>query len=96
MRKKNNRELEKRIDEVLYYIWDPIGVSEEPNARSEYTSYVPEVLKIVERNCDIRPISECLAQIISKNIDLSPDIKRCDFTAEILLKYKKAIENNLN
>ena len=24
------RELESRIDEVLYYIWDPIGVSDVP------------------------------------------------------------------
>ncbi len=29
------RELEKRIDEVLYYVWDPIEVSDEPCARAE-------------------------------------------------------------
>jgi hypothetical protein len=92
MHRKYNRELEKRIDEVLYYIWDPIGVSDEPNARSEYESYVPKLLQIVEEICDIQPISAYLANIISTNMGLSPDKKRCDLTAEILLKYKKAIK----
>jgi len=34
------KELKNRNDEVLYYIWDPIGVSDEPCARIEYTAYV--------------------------------------------------------
>ncbi len=94
MKKLINRQLQRRVDEVLYYIWDPIGVSDEPSARSEYESYVPKILQIVEENCDFQPISAYLADIISANMGLTPDKKRCDLTAEILLKYKKAIKEN--
>jgi hypothetical protein len=35
--KKNN--LESAINEVLHYIWDPIGIQDMPAARDEYESY---------------------------------------------------------
>jgi hypothetical protein len=34
-------ELYRRTDEVLHYIWDPIGVAGVPEARDEYDSYLP-------------------------------------------------------
>jgi hypothetical protein len=40
--------LYKRIDEVLHYIWDPIGVSTmSPIPRDEYQSYLPQVFRRV-------------------------------------------------
>lgn len=32
-----------RVDEILHYVWDPIGVGGSPCARDEYQSYVPKV-----------------------------------------------------
>ena len=95
MRKVVGSELWKRIDEVLYYVWDPIGVSDEPCARGEYESYVLKVLQLVEENNDIHPISVHLANIARNELGLSPDKKRCDCTAGILLKYKEAIKMHL-
>jgi hypothetical protein len=92
MRRFDNRELQRRVDEVLFYVWDPIGVSNEPYARGEYESYVPKILQLVEENDDIQPISTYLANIISTNMSLSPDKKQCDYTAEILLKHKMAVK----
>jgi hypothetical protein len=46
MRTFDNDELRRRVDEVLYYIWDPIGVSDQPYARGEYEGYVPKVLQL--------------------------------------------------
>lgn len=92
MRNLGHDELRRRVDEVLYYIWDPIGVSEEPYARAEYENYIPKVLQLVEENDNIRPISGHLADIISTQMGFSPDTKRCDHAAEILLKHKQAIK----
>ena len=92
MRRFDNRELCRRVDEVLYYVWDPIGVSDQPYARAEYESYVPNVLQLVEENDSIEPISEHLASIVRANMGFSPDTKQCDHTAEILLKHKEAIK----
>jgi hypothetical protein len=37
-----------RVNEVLHYIWDPIGVRGEPRARDEYDSYAPEVYSLLQ------------------------------------------------
>jgi hypothetical protein len=44
---ENYRLLTRRVGEVLHYIWDPIGVSDQPYARDEYDSYVPEVVRLL-------------------------------------------------
>ncbi|MBN2376495.1 MAG: hypothetical protein JXD22_08845 [Sedimentisphaerales bacterium] len=93
MRKFYDKEIWRRVDEVLYYIWDPIGVAEEPYARAEYESYVPMVLQLVEQNDTIQPISAYLEEIINNRMGLSADKKHCDYTAEILLFHKKAIKD---
>ena len=92
MRIFDNNELRKRVDEVLFYVWDPIGVSHEPFARGEYESYVPKVLQLLEQNDNIEPISSHLTEIIRDQMALSPDKKHCDYTAELLLKHKQAIK----
>jgi hypothetical protein len=33
--------LEKRVSEILFYVWDPIGVNRMPACRGEYEDYVP-------------------------------------------------------
>jgi len=88
----DNNELYRRVDEVLYYVWDPIGVAKEPCARGEYKGYVQEVLELVKQNDDIEPISLHLANIVKDMMGLSPDKKQCDYTSRLLLKHKQAIK----
>ena len=37
-------EFNRRSDEVLHYLWDPIGVAGTVMARDEYTGYVPRLM----------------------------------------------------
>jgi len=92
MRESDDKELSRRVDEVLYYVWDPIGVADEPYARGEYDDYVSKVRQLVEQNDDIAPISSCLAGIVRDRMGLSPNKEQCDYTAELLLKHKQAIK----
>lgn len=92
MRRFDNLELERRVDEVLYYLWDPIGVSDEPFARAEYESYVPKVLQLVVENEVIGPISTYLEELVNSRMGISPNKQHCDHTAEILLQHKEAIK----
>jgi len=85
-------DLKRRVSEALYYIRDPIGVNNNPMARSEYESYVPEILKLVEESEDIKPISGRLSKIASVGMVLSPDTVKCDLTAELLKQHKVAIK----
>ena len=89
----DDKELSRRVDEVLFYVWDPIGVSDDPNARWEYKSYVPKILELVEQDDEIEPISWYLEEIERDCMGLSPNKKQCDCTAKLLLKHKQAIKD---
>ena len=95
MRTFDNDELGRRVDEVLYYVWDPIGVSDEPCARWEYKNYVTGVLQTLVDHDDAGPISDHLATIIRNNMGLPPDIQRCNEAAETLIQHKTAVEQGL-
>lgn len=43
-----DNELYKRIDEILHYIWDLIGVAEIPQCRDEYQPYLPKAYQLVK------------------------------------------------
>jgi len=92
MRTFDNDELRRRVDEVLYYVWDPIGVSEEPFARGEYWDYVPAVLELVVKHDKTGPISDYLVAIAKTSMGLPPNKPHCDDTATLLLEHKKAID----
>jgi hypothetical protein len=95
MRQFDDKELNKRVDEVLFYVWDPIGVQPEPCARSEYENYVPKIRQLVEENDTIGPISAHLAAIVSDKMGMTPNKKHCDEVAELLLEHKRAIKEGL-
>lgn len=88
------KELNQRIDEVLYYIWDPIGVSEEPCARAEYSSYTMTILKYVLKE-DITQIANQLSKIETNSMGLTTDKERNLKIAQRLLDYKYAVEQGL-
>ena len=48
---KENK-LYKRVDETLFYIWDPIGVNHVPQARDEYYSFLPGIFELVINGVD--------------------------------------------
>ena len=95
MRVFDKDELRRRVSEVLYYVWDPIGVSDEPCARGEYESYVSAVLKLVEQNDASGPVSLYLAEIMRNQIGVFSGKGKCDHTAELLLSHKCAIKEGL-
>ena len=43
----NDLALYRGTDEVLHYIWDPIGVAGCPYARDEYHGYLPRVYSLL-------------------------------------------------
>lgn len=66
--------LHKRCDEVLHYLWDPIGVAGAPGARDEYESYVPQVVKLLHDGAEEEQISGYLVRVEGGRMGLSPDV----------------------
>jgi len=93
MRRFDNKEIWRRVDEVLFYLWDPIGISPEPNARAEYENYVPKIVGLIERGAKSQEIAAELKSIISECMGLTPDEARCLSIAELLLQHHKAIKD---
>lgn len=84
-------ELYKRIDEVLFYKWDPIGISDGDWARDEYQSYLPQVFKLALENNDPEPIANYLSVIATENMGLS-EAKQHDIKiAKLILEIKEGV-----
>jgi len=84
-------ELFKRIDEILFYIWDPIGVNSTACARDEYYSYVPVIYSIAQKkNCE-NEIAETLNSIQTIRIGLGSGLEHCKFTAEQIFEWSEIL-----
>lgn len=92
--KSKRQELERRIDEVLFYVWDPIGVSDTPAARGEYSSYTMTILECVLDE-DIKKIAEQLGKIESTSMGLATNETKNLEIAELLLDFYCAVDKGL-
>jgi hypothetical protein len=62
----------RAIDEILWRLWDPIGVNDMPEARDEYSSYAPGILGLLRRGADDEEIARHLRMIESERMGLHP------------------------
>mgnify|MGYP000114209637 CR=1 FL=1 len=84
-------ELYKRIDEILFYKWDPIGVSDGDWARDEYHSYLPRVFSMALEYDNPAPIAEYLNTVTTENMGLSSAKEHDLNIAKQILEVKDAI-----
>jgi len=74
-------------NEVLHYVWDPIGVAGSPHARDEYDSYVPGVVSLLLADASAKTIAKHLTQITTDSMGLGAGSQRDLQTAELLLQW---------
>jgi hypothetical protein len=60
LRDKRAREIQEAIGEVLMQHWDPIGVANVPEARSEYDGYIGPVYRILVGSRSEQELTEFL------------------------------------
>jgi hypothetical protein len=86
-----DNELCQRIDEVLHYIWDPIGVRTEPNARDEYESYLPHVFSMVKHGVSAAALARHLQEITTGRMGLS-SVETHDLeVAQLILDWQRTV-----
>ncbi|MCB9092976.1 MAG: hypothetical protein H6620_10500 [Halobacteriovoraceae bacterium] len=89
--------LYRRVDEVLHYIWDPIGISDCAYARDEYYSYIPSIFNLVISGKSENEIMEKLHIFSTQNMgfsDTEEGKKHCLKVAKILLEHREYYEQN--
>jgi hypothetical protein len=84
-------ELYRATDEILHYIWDPIGVSDAPHARDEYRGYLPQVFKMLIDQSPEEKIVNYLIKIETDRMGLNPNSENAKRVVEILYEYKEKI-----
>jgi hypothetical protein len=83
-------ELYRRTDEILHYIWDPIGISDAPYARDEYHGYLPHVYSLLLKN-DKEGIRSYLLDVTENRMGLESSEwmrERVGRTVETLFAWK--------
>lgn len=83
-------ELYKRIDEILFYKWDPIGVSDQDWPRDEYQGYLPQVFQLALKNDFPAPIAEYLTQITTDHMGLRAGVQHDMKIAELIIAVKES------
>lgn len=79
-----NKVLHNRIDEILFYKWDPIRVSDSNWPRDEYTLYVNEVLELAANNTTFQPLAEHLEWLATEVIACAVSKERTYKVAELI------------
>ena len=83
-----DKELLRRIDEVLHYRWDPIGVAGVPQARDEYESYVPQVFQLLKETVDGSDVADYLNWLSTEHIGMGSNPSRDAEAVETLLRWR--------
>jgi len=84
-------ELYKRIDEILFYKWDPIGISDSDWARNEYHSYLPRVFSYAMQSVSPESITTYLGVVTTENMGLSLAREHDQTIAELIMAIKKGL-----
>lgn len=91
-----DEELYRRVDEVLHYIWDPIGVSGVPQARDEYYSYLPGVFQLVKDKAAADTIARHLTDIVVNRMGLRGTIEDALEVVSVLQDWKSALDEKFS
>ena len=90
------KELNRRVDEILYYLWDPIGVNDEPAARSEYAGYVWNVFAKLISNEGNEALTELLLSFEKENMGLPGNVEHAKKISGILIDAMHAVDEGLS
>jgi len=74
----------RRVDEVLYYVWDPIGVRDVGDARDEYESYALKVVGLLLEERGKKALFDHLYLLESERMGLSITEESLAHTKEVV------------
>ena len=89
---RSDRELCRRIDEVVHYVWDPVGVSDHPQARREYRTYIKPLYEHV-KNGGLEDILAYMKQITTENMGLHFNEYHAIRAAQVMLDWRDYVDS---
>lgn len=89
----SDKALYRAVDEVLHYVWDPIGVSDVPQARDEYHGYLPQVFGMLQSGADEHAIASYLSNVSTERMGLKGNIEHDRKVARALINWRAALRD---
>lgn len=86
-------EIYRRVDEVLHYLWDPIGVAGTPECRNEYQSYLPQVYSMLMAKKPASEIAGHIANVASESMGLRSEIGHLIELVEIMEGHRDLLQS---
>lgn len=80
----SEEELHTRVDEILFYLWDPLNLAHSTWTRDEFTRYVPDVVKTACSSESPEPIRVLLTHLRTVRLGQDPDDARDQEIAALL------------
>ena len=79
------KQLYKKIDEILWKEWDPIGVNDIDDVRDEYQSYTPHIFSLTIHGADKIEIAEHLFKLETVNMGMTGNKNHCEDVAQKII-----------
>ena len=80
--------LYRAVSDALLHDWDPIGVSDIPEAQDEYYSYLPQIYRLIWEEAGADAIGDYLHRIETEAMGLSTERDRIRPVAERLASLR--------
>ena len=90
----DDRDLYRAVDEILHYVWDPIGVAGEARARDEYYGYVPATFKLVQEGVAAEAIAAYLEGVAADGMGLSSSPQHALKVARLLIEWSDLVRES--
>jgi len=84
-------ELYRAVDEVLHYMWDPIGIRGRPEVRDEYQSYIAEVIALLHAGAETEAVADFLVEIETVRMGLGENRERAARVANALRLWRQRL-----
>jgi hypothetical protein len=87
-------ELYRRTDEVLHYLWDPIGIAGSPEARDEYDGYLGHIFSLLTQDESDEVLRSYLSDVEQNRMGLTiteESRRRLDRAIESLLSWRSVL-----
>lgn len=83
--------LYKRIDEILWFDWDPIGINAIDAARDEYYSYLFPLMNMVLDGTNREQVATYLYECETVNMGMVGNKSHCEYVAGLICEAKDKI-----
>ncbi len=84
------RVLQQRVDEILHWRWDPIGIAGTPQCRDEYSSYAPAVTRLLAEGATASEIATHLTKVATCSMEVAAADAQA--VAELLIEHRDWIK----